>query len=512
MKRSLLLFSGLAVLATASAQTGSPYWSQMGRASTHRANCPGPTQTLNHILWSTPVDRHPQYTGGDVLYIHYGSPVITHNNVIVVPVKSGTTDGWLVEGRNGKTGSLIYTFNTDYSIPGYADLPVVPSFSPALSPDGRLYIPAAGGTILRRDNPESPTSTYTRLVFYGASLFGADRATYTAGVKINTPLTIDPSGNVFFGFTTFGTTMDRTQIGAAHLVSGLARITPSGVGTWTTLTKLTSDLTATHIEYNCAPALSADNTKVYVAVKKSAGGGYLIAADSTTLALRGRQRLFDPESGNEASMSDQSSGSPMVGTDGDVYFGVLENPFGEHNLRGFLLHYDSELVKRKPVGSFGWDNTPSMIPSSFVPSYGGLSPYLILTKYNNYGSAGGDGVNKIALLDPNVTQKDFKSAVPVMQEILTVPGVTPDPEIVDANHPNAVYEWCINTAAVDYYTRSALINSEDGHLYKWDLQTGVISPGVLLDGPRGQSYTPTVTGPTGIVYAINNARLFAVGS
>ena len=36
-----------------------------------------------------------------------------------------------------------------------------------------------------------------------------------------------------------------------------------------------------------------------------------------------------------------------------------------------------------------------------VPSYPGTSRYLLMTKYNNYAGVGGDGVNKIAVLDPN---------------------------------------------------------------------------------------------------------------
>ena len=511
MNRSILVFASLVVFASAHAQTGSPNWGSHSRSFTHRANAPAPTQPLNRVLWSTPVDRHPQYDG-DILLVHYGSPLITHNNVICVPVKTGTTDGWAVEGRNATTGSLIYTFATDYSIPGYAELPVTPSFSPALSTDGRLYVPAAGGTILRRDNPEAATSTYTRLTFYGASIFASDRTTYTQGVKISTPLTVDATGNIYFGFTTFGTAMDHSQIGAAHLVSGLARVTPTGVGTWQPVTALTHDPTATHIEFNCAPALSPDGSTVYVGIKRSAGGGYLVGADSTTLNMKYFTHLVDPGTGNDALMSDQSSGTPMIGTDGDVYFGILENPLGTHNFRGYLLHYDRTLTQRKPIGSFGWDNTPSLIPSSFVPTYAGTSPYLIITKYNNYIGAGtGDGVNKIALLDPQVTQIDTISKLPVMKEILTVKGVTPDPGR-DATFPNAVYEWCVNTVCVDYYTKSALINSEDGHMYRWDLQSGsIVGPGILLDGPRGQSYTPTISGPTGIVYAINNARLFAIG-
>jgi hypothetical protein len=32
-----------------------------------------------------------------------------------------------------------------------------------------------------------------------------------------------------------------------------------------------------------------------------------------------------------------------------------------------------------------------------------------------------------------------------------------------------------------------------------------------LNGPRREAYTPTVIGPDGTVYAINNAALYAIG-
>ena len=79
--------------------------------------------------------------------------------------------------------------------------------------------------------------------------------------------------------------------------------------------------------------------------------------------------------------------------------------------------------------------------------------YLIFTKYNNYaGFDGGDGVNKIAVLDPNATMVEphpsSNGQCCVMKEVLTVAGSTPDPDSI-AQFPNAVREWCINTAAVD---------------------------------------------------------------
>jgi hypothetical protein len=206
-------------------------------------------------------------------------------------------------------------------------------------------------------------------------------------------------------------------------------------------------------------------------------------------------------------VNDDGTASPTVGPDGDVYFGVLETTFGQHNARGWLLHFDATLAQAKLPGSFGWDDTASIVPASMVPGYSGPSSYLVMTKYNNYARAGsGDSRNKVAVLDPNASQPDFIAGKPVMKEVLTVLGVTPDP-----NFPGGVTEWCINTAAVDPFTKSVIVNSEDGFLYRWDLASNTLSQKVRLTSGLGESYTPTAVGPDGTVYAINNAVLFAVG-
>jgi hypothetical protein len=73
-----------------------------------------------------------------------------------------------------------------------------------------------------------------------------------------------------------------------------------------------------------------------------------------------------------------------------------------------------------------------------------------------------------------------------------------------------VVEWCINTAAVDPFTRSVLVNSEDGFLYRWDLASNTASQRIKLTSGTGESYTPTAVGADGAVYAVNNAVLFSI--
>jgi hypothetical protein len=41
---------------------------------------------------------------------------------------------------------------------------------------------------------------------------------------------------------------------------------------------------------------------------------------------------------------------------------------------------------------------------------------------------GGDGINKLAVLDPHAPMLDRISGATVMSEVLTVAGPTPDPE------------------------------------------------------------------------------------
>ena len=112
------------------------------------------------------------------------------------------------------------------------------------------------------------------------------------------------------------------------------------------------------------------------------------------------------------------------------------------------------------------------------------------------------------MLLPSTTENDpVIATTKVMKEVITILGVTPDP-----NYPGGVKEWCINTAAVDPFTKSILANSEDGKLYRWDLTSNMFTQVITLSTGVGEAYTPTVIGSDGTDYAINKAILDAIGT
>ena len=474
-----------------SAQAGS--WPSHSHDAQHTGISSVGSQPFTRIRWHVPVDLAPPQ--GEI-FIHYGSPLVTPANTVIVPVKTAT--GFRVEGHNGATGKKMWTQSTKYQAP---DATFLLGLGATLS-NNQLLVPDYAGRVIVRQTPDLARGAISRLIFYGKKNYNANPTIYQQNVLINTPLTADAAGNLYFGFVVLGP----TPIG---LQSGLARIGANGVGTWVSAASVSNDTAVSNVAMSCAPALSNDGNTLYVATFANAGYGYLVALNSSTLAVINRVRLKDPSSGQDALLFDASSAAPTVGPDGDVYFGVLEHPFPSHNDRGWLLHFNSNLTQSRIPGSFGWDDTASIVSASLVPSYSGTSSYLIMTKYNNYAGVGtGDGKNRIAILDPNVTQHDpVIFATLVMKDVLTILGPTPD----NNGFPGAVREWCINTAAVDPSTKSVIVNSEDGVLYRWNLTTNTLSESIRLTNGIGEAYTPTIIGADGTVYAINGAILNAVG-
>src|SRR5271169_1290584 len=237
------------------AQVGA--WPTHSHDAQHSAVSSVSSQPFGSIHWRVPVDLDPP--NGEI-FIHYGSPLVTAANTVIVPVKTGA-NSFRVVAHDGATGNRFWALSTNYQAPSA-------SFMPGLGPTlfgNQLFVPDKAGLVLVRTNPDSATGSVTHLYFHGKTNYLADPQIYDQNVQINTPLTTDASGNLFFGFLVLGS----TPIG---LRSGLARIAPDGTGTWVSAAAISGDSTITNVATSCAPALSNDGSTLYVAVDSSAWG------------------------------------------------------------------------------------------------------------------------------------------------------------------------------------------------------------------------------------------------
>lgn len=482
-----LLRSTLTALSLLPALCQAQGWLGYGGDPQHTAISKVAVQPMKDILWSVNLDLSPPATE-----IHYGTMLVTPNNTVVATIKTGQSDSFKLEGHRGRDGALLWTFVTDYSVPTEGWIATCGS---TLTPQGTLVIPGAGGTIYIRSNGDSPSASITQVAFFGMDNYQANPAAYNQNVKICTPITSDCEGNVYFGYQVLGAT-------PINLQAGIARVTPEGFATSIPVTVAADDASMQRVPTNCAPALSNDGTVLYIAAMDGNWHGYLLGLNACDLQPLYKVRCKDPRNGGDIILHPYGTQSPTVGPDGDVYYGG----WADNRYRGFLNHYDATLTVTKTPGAFGWDDTASIVPRSCVPSYTGTSSYLVLTKYNDYLEGGGSGENALAILDPNATEIDPISGATVMKEVLTVLGPTHDPR----GGANAVTEWCINTAAVDPATKSAVVNNEDGVCYRWNLVTNTLTEALRLTNGVGEAYTPTAVGPDGTAYLVNNMVMFAV--
>jgi len=504
-------------------------WPCYGGNAQHSGVFTGTSQPASLIKWQAPLDDQPPYYGGSVL-IHYAAPMVSPSNSVVYGYRYTTTvngqsdyDHWSMIAKAGATGQTLWRLDTDYS--GALVFPAdwttvfpITLFQSGSGSSARGVVAAgSGGSLIVRASADAATSTTSQFAFYTTPAdFAKNKASY-APIKINTPLTADSTGNIYFGYEVIATLPSNlSSLGTG----GIAKVNANtGVSTFKSVQSMGIDSTLSRPAMNAAPALTTDGNYIYVAL--TGNNPWLAKLSTKDLTSSKSVQIIDPSiPGANAYLINESSASPMIGPDGHVFMGVFGNQWRESH--GWMVQYDGDLNandasgKRFPTGAFGWDDTAVVVPSNIVPAYKGTAKYLILTKYNNYDDAGGDpgadGSNHIAVLDPtsDSVTKDRQTGIPVMNEVIKVLGPTRTYD--DTNHPDARNEWCINSAAIDVNGKSAIINSEDGHMYRWNFVSNSLTENLALQPPTGEAYTETSIGPDGALYVINNSILFAIGT
>src|SRR5690242_12748097 len=173
-------------------------WAGFAGNARHTAAARRRPQPFRRIRWRTKVDLAPNGAP-----IHYGSPMITAANTVLVPTRVSGKAGFRVVAYSGRSGTRRWSFNTDYRTPPFANglFAWIPPLPAALTRRTTLAVAGAGGTVLIRRHVNAPSGPVRRLVFYGAARWHAHTAAFDEAVHITTPLTSAPDGSLYFGFT-----------------------------------------------------------------------------------------------------------------------------------------------------------------------------------------------------------------------------------------------------------------------------------------------------------------------
>ena len=193
--------SAPASIARVKAPAPSVEWAGFGGNAQHTAVAVTPPQPFTRIRWKTKVDLVP-VSKNEVLGIHYGSPMITAANTVLVPTRVSVKAGYRVVAYSGTNGAKRWSLNTDWR-PSPRDPGFIPPRPAVLTPSASLAVAGAGGTILMRSHANQAKAPASRLLFYGAAQWKAHKSIYANAVQITTPITA-PSVTVPSVATTLG--------------------------------------------------------------------------------------------------------------------------------------------------------------------------------------------------------------------------------------------------------------------------------------------------------------------
>lgn len=459
---------------------GKAPWGNLGQDAQHTGTSPFAGLPLDQV--QAVADLGADGAGHEVTY---GSPLFTKFGTIIMPAQ--VNGQYLIAAYShspGGTSTLLWYYISHYEAPPTGSTSAV--FQPVLAPNGKLYFPEAAGTIGVIQNPDrylggneiTARPVKSGLFYYSRKDFLANPSFYRNNLFINTPLTIDPKGNVYFGVY--------SKVHQDGVSSVLARVTPNGKGS----------SVAADVATGRAPVLSNNNQFAYVMTQSSDGTATLSRFRGTRLMAAGSVVLRDPSNNALISLTAGETAPPTVGPDGDVFVPVPADADGSNAGAGWVLHYSADLKKKKFAGAFNSDVAVSIVPASMVPSYHGKSSYLVLTAFQGY-----DLDNDLtALLDP--TTGVNSNGVKTMKVVASLNGVA-----------NVFSSAAVDPSTGNIYMYGYTSESEDSGfitMFAWNvtkLKTLIqlVNMTDQVNADRG----PVTIGPNGEVYAVTNGTLYA---
>lgn len=525
-------------------------WSQWGGGPRHTGSIDVNAQRFALKLAEHVVDPHVETKRGEAggaLLVHYQTPLSDGHEVFMESIggtyssfSNWSSQTWGIRKFAWQEQELVAQWRAESDWvpvpPGGARFE--PVFHAALTEE-RVYMPAAGGTVLEADRATG--ALLRRLGSFGTQL---DPTLY-----VTSPLTIDGAGNIYYNALKLA---PGNPWGSAHQGAWLVKIAPDGTASRASYTELVTNAPpaggqcttefspefplppspsavapsslcgAQRAGLNVTPAVAPDGT-VYTVSRAhfNSRWGYLVAVNpdltpkwSASLRNRfndgcnvllppngqpggcrnGTATGVDPTDNQPGSgaINDNATSSPVVAPDGTVYYGA----FTRYNYaQGHMMRFSAagEYMSAYP---FGWDVTPALWEHD--------GTFSLITKENRYDGVGsycgGCSTDRIAgneegylitQLSPELTAEWSFRSTNLTQE-----------------RPVG-YEWCVNAPAVD--NRGVVyVNSEDGHLYAID-QGGTLRERIFLKLVLGAAYTPLSLGADGKIYTQNAGVLFAVG-